>query len=329
MFDEIIMSKTDKNIVNIWAKKLADGFSETDSDKQISDELSMEFTKYKKTWKLLEEMQEIEQFDTDGAWNNLFSKIEDRGDTKFNNKRNSFGTKNIFAVAASIIILLGIGGFLLNNQFGKVTHFNKTQIAEQVILPDGSDVSLNAMSEISYSKRFGIKSREITLNGEAFFRVKKDASKPFVVQTKEIFVKVLGTSFNIDAKTETVEITVKTGKVEVYNQKPYSDHVLLLPGDKATVTEDNTIRKTNNTNINYLSWLNNKLIFKALPLNQVINDIMNTYHCNIELSDTSMANLKITSTFDNDSIDDVLKSISIAFNFHIEKEGKKYILVPN
>ena len=323
------MNKTDEKIISIWAKHLANGSSEKDSEITTSDELNIEFTKYNKTWKLLEEMQEIEKFDTDKAWNKVFSKIEDDGEMKIQDKKNNFGIKQIFAVAASIIILLGIGGFLLKNQFGTVTHFNENKLAQLIVLPDGSEVHLNTLSEIRYRKNYGAKVREVTLKGEAFFSVEKNADKPFIVQSAETFVKVLGTSFNIDAKTESIKVTVKTGRVEVYNNKLNSEHVMLLAGDKAYVTEDNKINKLKNTDNNYLSWLDKKLIFKALPLSQVIYDIMNTYHCDIEFSDTSMASLKLTTTFDNDSIDDVLKSISIALNFHIEKEGKKYILVSN
>ena len=327
------MDKADKNIINNWAKDFADGkfnnpYKNVDGNYSVS--LSEEFEIYKKTWKTVEQMQKIEQFDTDKAWDKLFGKITESNDTNYQLEEKHFKLNKIFSIAASIIVLIGIAGFFMfKAHYSQTVSVNNTLAAKLVTLPDGSEVYLNANSEIRYPKNFKKNRRNVILTGEAFFNVTKNKNRPFVVQADKTFIRVLGTSFNVNAKKRDIEVIVKTGKVEVYNKQNSNNHVVLLPGDRAVLLPDNKIQKQANNNNNYLSWLSKKLVFKELPLSIVINDLINTYHCNIELADSATANLKITSTFDNDSINDILESISLAFNLHIEKTGKKYILVSN
>lgn len=320
------MKNIDKNTLNKWVSLLANN-----QEASLKDDGAIKndaFKSYHKTWKILEEMQDIEQFDTDKAWNKVYSKIADHSKGAAKDNVRTFRPKRIWAYAASIMLLVGIGGYLLMQQKeGTVRFVNNSQTAQLINLPDGSKVFLNTRAELHYAKSFGKETRDISLKGEAFFEVTKDKSKPFLVHTNHTFIKVVGTSFNVNASTEAVEVVVKTGRVEVYKTEVNATPIILEPGDRAIAQPHDEIHKQKNTNLNYLSWMDKKLIFKALPLSEVISDVMQAYHCQIELEDTSLHNLKITSTFDNDSLDDVLTSISLALNLHVEKEGKKYILV--
>ncbi|MDA3893390.1 MAG: FecR domain-containing protein [Salinivirgaceae bacterium] len=321
------MSNIDENIINSWAKELAENNKNIINSEP--NELKQEFSAYKETWKTLKEMQEIQQFDTNKAWNNLYSKIEDDKSGEEHKPIRKVKFNKVFTVAASIILLIGIAGvYLFNAQISQVSHFNSGLNAQMINLPDGTQIYLNADSEISYSKSFGNDDlREVQMKGEAFFNVAKDKNRPFIIKAEHSYIKVLGTSFNVNAKQTNVEVIVKTGKVEVYNENNNIEHVVLLSGDRALMAKNSAIVKNSKVQDNYLSWLNRKLVFKAMPLSEVISDLNKTYHSEIVLGDTSIANLKITSTFDNDPIDEVLKSIAIAFNLDIEKDGKKYTLV--
>jgi ferric-dicitrate binding protein FerR (iron transport regulator)/3D (Asp-Asp-Asp) domain-containing protein len=281
------MKNLDEHIINSWAKQLADKGTDWELEKdksELSVELNNEYKVFKNTWKTLKEMQEIEQFDTDKAWNKLYSKIEEDEPGVTQQKIKPLRLNRKLAIAASITILMGLAGLYLSSQYGFVRVSNKSLAAHIEVLPDGSEVLLNAKSQITYRKYFGKNTREISLNGEAFFKVEKDETKPFIIQTQNSFVKVLGTSFNVNAKKEWVEVLVETGRVEVYNNSMHSEHVVLLPGDFAQLDGKNKIEKTLNSNENYLSWVNQKLVFQAMPLEQVVSHIMKTYYCTIELA---------------------------------------------
>ncbi len=327
------MSRADNNIINRWAEDFANGIFENpyniNEDNHYAG-LYDEFENYKKTWKKLDEMQQMQQFDTDKAWNKLYNKITTKGNAVYSPKKRLVIINKILAMAASVIILIGVVGFLVFEiHYSKVVSVNNSLKAKMVTLPDGSEVYLNANSEIRYPKKFKNSKRTVKIKGEAFFNITKDKKRPFVVQANNAFIKVLGTSYNVNINDQFVEVIVKTGKVEVYSKQSSLPHIILLPGERSVFLSNNEIKKYTNSNKNYLGWLNKKLVFKELPLSIVINDIMNTYHCNIELADSAIANLKITSTFDNDSIDDVLESISLAFNLNVVKKEGKYILVSN
>lgn len=346
------MSDANQNIINNWAKEFTNGnFNPTSGFnfpihasikrnfsqfiprwlasklliKNDNNVLLDEFKVYKETWKILDAMKNIKQFDTDNAWNKLYDKISDDKEVSAI-KTKTIKLRALFSIAATIVILIGlVSVFVLNNN-NITTYVNSSLAVKTITLPDGSEVSMNTQSEISFDKSFGNKSRNITLLGEAFFKVTKDPSKPFVVQSGNAYVKVLGTSFNVNAKGNNVKVVVKTGRVEVSN-KTTLNQVILMPGDEAILVNNSEIIKQSNVNYNYLSWLDKKLIFKALPMSVVINDLMKTYNCNIELSDSSIKNYKLTSTFDNIPLTDVLESISLTFNLSIENVDNRYILV--
>lgn len=321
------MKSVSQDIINNWVN----GFVNNENESINNVELQEEFNSYKATWDKLKEMQDIEQFDTDMAWSKLYSRIDKPNTGKESGNGKIFGLTKVLAIAASVAILIGLAGFLsYNTYFGNQSIYNSELTAQLVELPDGTEVYLNTNSEIEFERNFYKNGkRQVVLKGEAFFDVARDVNHPFIISAENSFIKVLGTSFNVNAINNNVEVVVKTGKVEVFNTNKSVEHVILLPGDKAIVNQSNTITKSTNNKENYLGWLNRKLVFKAMPLSEVISDLEKTYHCEIEMADTSIASLKITSTFDNDPLDDILKSIALTFDLSIEKERKKYTLVSN
>lgn len=124
---------------------------------------------------------------------------------------------------------------------------NTTGKAQRVGLQDGSSVVLQAQSTLSYPEHFGDKNRDVYLQGEAFFDVRKDPSRPFVVHTGILVTQVLGTRFTVRSYTNagTVEVAVATGRVSVYeaSEKAARGHngVILLPNQK--ITFDKASRK--------------------------------------------------------------------------------------
>jgi len=188
-------------------------------------QLAEKFTQNKCSW---EEKRAVEEF---------FKKLQDNGQgipynlpeekrtlllKRINSKiakpknRLSHLYHRMVKIAAIAIIFLGItflASYLINT--GSISQVAAKGEKKTILLPDGSLVFLNSKSSISYSKDFKNK-RELKLTGEAYFEVKKNPERPFLVETEKIKTRVLGTSFNIKAyKNSQTMVSVNTGKVEV------------------------------------------------------------------------------------------------------------------
>ncbi|MBI9068919.1 MAG: FecR domain-containing protein [Salinivirgaceae bacterium] len=326
-----------KNSENISYNKLAKLFAESQffqSDFDTSEANIQEIESCVNTWKTLEKMQEIEQFDTDKAWGSLHNRLQ-KNDLLANDephKLRSLSTNRWIAVAASIILIVGLFSvwLIVSKPFNSSNFYaeNITLEPMEVNLPDGSLVYLNSQSNLSYNNKFSLSNRKVQLQGEAFFEVTRDETNPFEIFVNNASVKVLGTSFNVESSELGVKVIVKTGKVQLSTNKEFSNSIILTPGEKGSLI-NSILLKEKNKGENYLSWLNKRLVFKAVPLNKALVDINKAFHSNIELGDSNLNELLITTNFTNNNLDEVLKSISIAFNLRVEKTGKRHILVSN
>ncbi len=190
-----------------------------------------------------------------------------------------------------------------------------------VILPDGSEISLNSGSSISFPQNLKHAAlRTVKLNGEAFFKVKRDPAHPFVVQSQNIQTRVLGTSFNIQAwKNHRPEVTVLTGKVAVSVDSAGRQVAVvhLLPNQKAVYdTKSAQLRRENVEDAStYTGWRTGKMVFDKTPMEEVFESISRKYAVKI-VSDHSFDNCKLTAKFDNVSMKEVMRTIELTFDIH-------------
>ena len=199
-------------------------------------------------------------------------------------------------------------------------------------------VTLNNHSKLTYPKQFSGNLREVNVEGEAFFEVKHDASRPFVITAGNARIKVLGTSFNVMARpeNETVEVVVRTGKVEVTRQQMNPDtklqenagnNLILTPGEKGVLyNTNNQLVKSTNNDPNVIAWKTHELIFDQVKLKDVVLDLEKVYHTEIQLSDPSFNDLVYTAHFDNQTIDFILEVIRLTFNMKLSAENGQYFL---
>lgn len=248
-------------------------------------------------------------------WSEISDKIKNRPVHKL--KIRSFSPYRL-AVAAVIIILIGISAFM-----GTYTKTIQSPAGEhsQIILPDNSKVLLNAQSEIAFKPFLWHFSRNLHLEGEAYFEVKP--GKDFVVSSATGRTTVVGTSFNIYARNEIYQVTCVTGKVRVEN-KTGSKEVLLTPGQKAVVDSGGYVSIENNTEIeNTLSWRNRRFNFTAVPLNEVFEEIGRQY--NIRITLTEDINYIYSGAFNqSDSVEKILdlvcKPFGLDYSLQTENE---------
>ncbi len=186
--------------------------------------------------------------------------------------------KVLSRVAAIFILLVGISGiwFYLQHQSSPAMIEISAAYGEtkQVTLPDQTEVWLNAGSSLKYPSEFSQKLRSVHLTGEAFFSVTKNQSKPFVVETKNLAVKVLGTKFNLKAypdEHQTVA-TLQEGKIEVQTVKNQKQQ--MMPNEQLVYNSENSALKVVKINVEDLpDWKNGNLIFSEATLGEILQTL--------------------------------------------------------
>ena len=245
----------------------------------------------------------------------------------------------VAAVLVLSIFISSIFTFLIKPDFG-----NQEQVIHQQIkaaygtqtklqLSDGTNVWLNAGSQLSFPISFkNMGERKVTLIGEGFFEVTKNASQPFVVSTSKLDVKVLGTSFNVNAyeNEKNVTVALEEGKVSLLQQLHgrQQEVLVLSPLEVASYDlKNNKIIHSTETDLDrYIAWKDGLIVFFDDPMGKVITRLENWYNVEIEVDDPRLLEEHITGTFNDNSLDQVLHLLSllspIDYQFIKYKNGK-------
>ena len=183
--------------------------------------------------------------------------------------------RRIASIAAALaVIALGIWWFAGNGSSSKADTAIATTTGEQqeVKLPDGSQVTLNARSTLEYFAAGWNGERRVTLAGEAFFKAKK--GKRFTVQTEQGKVEVVGTQFNVFARDRELEVKCTEGKVQVTNPTG-TERVLLTAGEQVNVLDGRMQRRQGLTY--YPNWFKGESSFRSAPLEKVFGEMERQY----------------------------------------------------
>jgi ferric-dicitrate binding protein FerR (iron transport regulator) len=198
---------------------------------------------------------------------------------------------------------------------------NNSNEVKRVYLEDGSTISLKKNSKISYPRHFAKENRTVFLSGEAFFEIAKNPKKPFFVYANEVITKVLGTSFTIRAfdKDENVTVSVKTGRVNVFNQRrinvsdPETNGIILIPNQQAVFNRESSSLSKALVAIPMpiISLESKELIqrFDEVPVSQVLNSLARNYGIKILYNEDILSKCIITTSLKNEPIYDKLDLI--------------------
>lgn len=280
---------------------------------------------------------ELNNYEVDEAWAKVENQIHGQS------KQNDRGIRKLFegsafrAIAAVFVgLMLVVSGYFVAHKSNIGDSFVEVKSTDKVVnmigLPDGTFVSLNTNTRITYPKKFVGNLREVSIEGEAFFEVKPDKNKPFVIHAGKAQIKVLGTSFCVNAYPEAkqVEVIVQTGKVQVLNkaaEPAQTNELILVPGDKGTlVYASNSLQKTSNQDVNFIAWKTRNLIFKATSLNEVIRNLEKVYNVKISLADPRLNDLLLTAQFNDYPLDFILKVIENTFQLEVQGSNGQYVL---
>ena len=196
----------------------------------------------------------------------------------------------------------------------------------QFSLPDGTTGWLNSNSSVKYNGNFN-SDRQVSLTGEAFFNVFKDKKRPFIVNTPEINVKVLGTRFNIASynNENNVEVVLEEGKL-VFNDKEINKSYTMRPND--LVVYDKTQRDFSTKVVlpqKYLLWTEGKLEFRNDPLDVVARKLERWYNIDVEVNGSISHDQRLRATFVNESLEEVLYLLkrTLHIDYRIENGNLK------
>jgi len=245
----------------------------------------------------------------------------------------------LLTVASIILVLLSfIFYFSINPTIDKSKYvIRKADIGKNVIiqLSDSSVVTLNAGSEIRYPEHFSKKERKIYLvAGEAFFDVKPDKKRPFIVESGDLVTRVLGTKFNVNYYSflDKIVVTVTRGKVKV-NKKdsletPLNKELFLLPNQQAVFNKESKQIVRNDIDADKVSgWMNGQLYFDNEKLSNVIEILKMRFNKNIEFDNPSLKKYRVSLGFNNnDSFDDILFAIKKSNNLSSSEKSGKIVL---
>ena len=286
--------------------------------------------------KYFEDLQKIWQTSTrlayrstaneDQAWQRFRSRIHKQTagqSTAARSRSVSFGWARI---AATVIVLAGIGvlALLLTRNSSEPSTIVARATVIKDTLADGSAITLNKNSTVEVAGEYNRRTRILNLTGEAFFTVKRDQSKPFIVRTGNVSILVTGTSFNVKQTDSAVEVIVETGVVRVtQNQKT----VELTAGEKATAdlrNESLTKDAANDRLHNY--YHSREFVCDNTPLWKLVTVLNEAYGSNIIIGNDKVRNLTITTTFRDESLDRILEITKLTLNVEIEKKPDSIII---
>ncbi|MBD8489146.1 FecR family protein [Echinicola sp. CAU 1574] len=202
----------------------------------------------------------------------------------------------------------------------------------EVILPDGSEVTLNAGSSLTYPTSFDhMETRSVTLSGEAFFKVKKDADQPFIVKADLMNIRVLGTEFNVSSYPEDplVQTALVEGKVSIYNNDSSYDEraTVLLPGELANWDKSGNEIQVKKTELDmYTAWLSGKIIFRNISFPNIIKKLERHYDVEIVNSQGTFETEYYSASFDVETIDEVMETFKRAYGLQYEIKGNKIFI---
>lgn len=236
-----------------------------------------------------------------------------------------------------IVLILGIatyGTLQLNKpqtdtSIAMLSSHNPNGQRSKIVLSDGSVVTLGAGSRLNYPEHFADSTREIALEGEAFFEVTKNPEKPFIIHTGAVQTKVLGTSFKVDAfKGQNVQVAVATGKVRVdrntANTGKLESIAVLLPGDAVDWNPaTGTAIKTKRAIEELTGWQKGKLSFTGMPLKNVVHVLERWYNVTIEVRNKEAGEYKMNIILDGTQpLKQLMEILKVTTKTHYKMDGK-------
>jgi transmembrane sensor len=241
-----------------------------------------------------------------------------------------FSRRNMVAAGVLVVIVGALWFFTKMN--GKTTDDKEWMAFGPVFtilrdsLPDGSNIVLQQNSVLRYSKDFNNSSRDLQLQGEAYFNVAHNEEKPFIIEVGNLKIRVIGTAFNVKQTTNpaTVEVQVKSGLVKMYTSK---NELNIAKGQTGIYVENQDAFTLKDTiNVNSISYATREFSFYNMHLADVIAHLQHAYGVAIEVKNKKILNCMLTGYYAEPEVGNILQVIAVTFKLNYTKEGNTYYL---
>ncbi|MFZ6010840.1 MAG: FecR family protein [Bacteroidota bacterium] len=268
-----------------------------------------------------------QQFDADAAWNKVRAKLHGQPAAKVVSLQER-SPKNLFLkIAAGIVVLLGIGLFayeMLTTDSKPVEVITEKKPATDT-LPDGSDVVLNRETRLTYAFDKKKNAHVVKLKGEAYFNIKHNDNKTFIVDVEGVYVKDIGTSFNVKGypDSNTIEVVVEEGEVMFYTDK--DSGVYLRENGKGIYNKATKTFTVEDPEPNVAAYKTKFFIFSNTDLGTVVETLNNVYDEKIVIPD-HLQQCRLTVSFNNESIDEIVNVIAETLGLTLKKSGQRFVL---
>ena len=302
------------------------------------------FKDYRQIWLEMERVKMEDTLNIDVAWDGMESRmevIEARGtihevpaqvvlNVVADQEKHINGFFHIqyqqFLRVAAIILIILIPSFFIIRSFTRPEQkqLEASLTIQEGNLPDGTIVTLNKGASLEYPSSFSGNTRNVQLNGEAYFEVKHNAVKPFIITSQNVRIEVLGTSFYVNSKGDnnTMEVILNSGSVAVYFDDHKENALFLSPGEKVDINPDGEkMQKKVNTDQNYRSWMTQHFIFNHTPLVTIVDDLNKVYHANLRITTPVISSCLVTATFDHQSLESILHVLQATLDLNISPQG--------
>lgn len=296
-----------------------------------SDEANQKhFDEIKWIWDSSSLLLEKSGVDENQAWEK-FTMLREKQKANLPKQNQRFLQTNWFRAAAAVTLLF-LSAWVYSAflpQSGRA-YFSSVELQSadspvEVPLLDGTSIILNKNTALNYSQKLFAKERKVTLeSGEAFFDVKRNEQKPFVIQSDQVQITVLGTSFHVKTRQNTTEVIVVTGSVQVETD---GKKVVLKPDEKLSVNQETgEMLKTLPPNKLYNYYVSKKFVADRIPLEELVTALNEAYGSDIEIARGEIRSLPITTTLEYGSLDKNLDVIKETLNLRISKADGKIII---
>jgi transmembrane sensor len=273
-----------------------------------------DFERMEKVWQEARGIGLFGQINTDSDWETVRSRI-DMADKDRSRQMPVYA--NLLRIAGIVVLTAGLTigvyktiAFFSQKNAGSLITVQAGDKPREILLPDASTVSLNAGSRLTYNSEYNHLTREVNLQGEAFFDVIPDKMHPFKVYTGQSVIVVTGTRFTVREDVGSVKVAVLTGTVLLSNTSgEHPNQISISANQSGVLLSGNELKVENGIEANTLSWKTGHLIFDETPIDSALIDI--AHHFRKELSIQTEISDEITAEFQDQPLGEILNEINL------------------